>query len=174
VNVVTTVTDSRQDSWRIRVAYSFNRPESAELALEILFCCIIAKSCNNQGLEGISTNVRIFLRLIWRHKVLANPTVYKTQMPRSRISEKKKKITDGVALTECWCFLQQLLLALLFLLLDTKFSLQPALRGLVMVAFLVFLELREKGRNARNGRSLSVFRRVVRWWQESKTGARCE
>jgi hypothetical protein len=95
-------------------------------------------------------------------------------MPRSRISEKKKKITDGVALTECWCFLQQLLLALLFLLLDTKFSLQPALRGLVTVAFLVFLELREKGRNARNGRSLSVFRRVVRWWQESKTGARCE
>ena len=174
MNVVTTVTDSRQDSWRIRVAYSFNRPESAELALEILFCCIIAKSCNNQGLEGISTNVRIFLRLIWRHKVLANPTVYKTQMPRSRISEKKKKITDGVALTECWCFLQQLLLALPLLLLDTKLSLQPTLRGLIFIGALVLFELREKCSDARDGCCPSVFRRVVRGRKESKTWARGE
>lgn len=118
---------------------SFNGPESTEFALEILFRCVVAKSCNNQGLEGISTNVWIFLRLIKR-----------------------------------WCFLQQLLLTLLFFLLDTKFSLQPALSGFIMVVVLVFLELREKRRNARDGRSLSIFRRVVRGRQESKPRTRRE
>jgi hypothetical protein len=160
VNVTNTLTDSRQGNQEIWATYSFNGPESTELALEILFRSIIAKSCNNQGLEGISTDIRIFLGLVWRHRVLANLTIYKTQMPRSRTSE-KKEITDRVALTKRWCFLQQLLLALPFLLLDTKFSFQPALGGLIMVGFPVLLKLREEGRNARDGRSLSVFRRVV-------------
>jgi hypothetical protein len=94
-------------------------------------------------------------------------------MPRSRTSE-RKDITDRVALTKRRCLLQQLLLAFLFLLLDTKFSLQPALGRLVFVGFLVLFELREKCRNARYGCCLSVFRRVVRWREESKTRARRE
>jgi hypothetical protein len=92
-------------------------------------------------------------------------------MPRSRTSE-KKEITDGVDLTKRGCFLQQLLLAFLLLLLDTKFSLQPALSRLIVVGFLVFFELREEGRNARDGSSPSFFRRVVRWRQETKTRTR--
>jgi hypothetical protein len=65
-------------------------------------------------------------------------------------------------------------LTLLLLLLDTKFSLQPTLCRLVFISLLVLLELREKGRNARDGCCLSVFRRVVRWRKESETGARRE
>lgn len=113
--------------------------------------------------EGLSTNT----------KILANLVLDETHMPRTRTSE-RKDITDRVALTDRRSFLQQPLLAFLFLLFDTKLSFQPTLSRLVIVSLFVLLELRKKRSNARDGRSFSVFRRVVRWREESKTRARRE
>jgi L-asparagine transporter-like permease len=134
---------------------------------------IIAEPCNDQGFECISTNIWIVLRVIWEHIILVKLRVKKTHMPRSRTSV-KKIITERVALTELWAVLQQLLLAFLLLLLDTKLSLQPTLRGLIFIGALVLFELREKCSDARDGCCPSVFRRVVRGRKESKTWARGE
>lgn len=45
-------------------SYSFNGAKSAKFSLEVLLVGIIAQPGNNQGFEGIATDVGIVLRLV--------------------------------------------------------------------------------------------------------------
>jgi hypothetical protein len=45
--------------------YSFNRSKSAELALKVLLCGIIAQSGNDKCLESIATNVWVILGFVY-------------------------------------------------------------------------------------------------------------
>ena len=44
--------------------YAFNGPKAAELSLKILFIRLVAETRDDQGLECVAANIRIFLRAI--------------------------------------------------------------------------------------------------------------
>jgi hypothetical protein len=50
----------------IDIIYSFNRTKSTKFGFQVLLSGVIAKPGNNQGLESISSNVRIVLRFVCR------------------------------------------------------------------------------------------------------------
>jgi hypothetical protein len=45
--------------------YALNRAETTKFSLEILLVCLVAKSRHNHRLESITTNIWVFVRLIW-------------------------------------------------------------------------------------------------------------
>lgn len=45
--------------------YSLNRAKASEFLLEIMFVGVIAQTSNYQGLERITTNVRVFSGFIY-------------------------------------------------------------------------------------------------------------
>jgi hypothetical protein len=47
-----------------RATHSLDRTEAAKLALQILLVSVVVKARHDQRLEGIATDVRIFLRFI--------------------------------------------------------------------------------------------------------------
>lgn len=46
------------------ITYTLNRAESTKLLLQIMLIGIIAESCDDQGLEGVATDIGIFGRFI--------------------------------------------------------------------------------------------------------------
>ena len=51
------------------ISYPFNGTEATEFSLQILFCGTVVESRDNESLESIATNVRVFVRLVCKMTV---------------------------------------------------------------------------------------------------------
>lgn len=132
-------------------SYALNGAESTKLALQITFISIIAESSNNQGLESIASNVRVFIGSVCR-------------TCQQRFFNRKMELLTSLSSIPQSSLDHFFLLPLLPIL-----HLEPTLSRLVNIGILILSELWEKGGDTRDGRGLANLRRMI-WGHNPSQG----